>query len=147
QHKAYWHWQVPAYILTKDIAAGVFMLLALGVGLGPRIFGEYAGPNGGSTFVLLSLALFFTAATTALLVFDLEKPTRFLSILYRPQWRSWLARGAFLLIAFTVVLGITWTLSLAKIVGFDVPSSWQRVWLLLGSPLALLASVYTALLL
>ncbi len=34
QHKIPWHWPVPAYLVTKGIASGMFMLMALGWGLG-----------------------------------------------------------------------------------------------------------------
>jgi hypothetical protein len=30
QHKIPWHWPVPAYLVTKGIGAGLFMLLSLG---------------------------------------------------------------------------------------------------------------------
>ena len=36
QHKIPWHWPVPAYLVTKGIGAGLFMLLSLGYGL--RLF-------------------------------------------------------------------------------------------------------------
>ena len=77
--------------------------------------------------VWLALSLLLTLATTGLLVSDLERPERFLRILTRPQWRSWLTRGAFLLIAFSLVLPLwlligTW-LALMGLTIFTVTAS------------------------
>ncbi len=113
QHKAPWHWPVPAYLVTKGIGAGLFMVLALGFGLGIAPFDALTAVVAG--FV----ALLFIAITTGLLVYDLDKPLRFLSILYRPQWRSWLTRGAFLLVGFTLVAGLWWLLESAAYLGMD----------------------------
>jgi hypothetical protein len=41
-----------------------------------------------------------------LLVADLRQPTRFLWTLTRPQWRSWLVRGAYVITAFGALLGL-----------------------------------------
>jgi Fe-S-cluster-containing dehydrogenase component/formate-dependent nitrite reductase membrane component NrfD len=74
-HPAPWGWRVSSYFLTKGIAAGA-MMLALG--------GLLAGV----------LALAGIALTGVLLVWDLKRPERFISLFTRPQWRSWLALGA-----------------------------------------------------
>jgi formate-dependent nitrite reductase membrane component NrfD len=44
------------------------------------------------------VALVFAAATGVLLVADLKQPKRFYFIFTRPQWGSWLVRGAFILL-------------------------------------------------
>lgn len=92
QHKIPWHWPVPAYLVTKGIGSGIFTILSLGFGLGMFPFDSLTFVVGGF------LSILFIAITTALLVLDLERPERFLSIIFRPQWRSWLARGAYILI-------------------------------------------------
>ncbi len=141
QHKIPWHWPVPAYLVTKGIGSGIFMAIAAAVGLG---LAQLSAP-------LLATALFvsllFIAITTGLLVFDLDKPLMFYTILTRPQWRSWLTRGAFVLIGFSVVGGL-WFLaeagaalnfwSEATITGLRLVLAW------LGMPLAVLAAIYTA---
>jgi hypothetical protein len=48
---------------------------------------------------LSTVALLFTALTTVLLVWDLDHKERFLRVVFTPQSKSWLARGAFILIA------------------------------------------------
>jgi hypothetical protein len=50
---------------------------------------------------LATVALLFTALTTVLLVWDLDHKERFLRVVFTPQSKSWLARGAFILIAYS----------------------------------------------
>jgi formate-dependent nitrite reductase membrane component NrfD/ferredoxin len=139
QHKIPWHWPVPAYLVTKGIGAGIFMLLSLGIGLG--IFSMEGTPALVSGF----LSLLFIGVTTGLLVYDLDKPERFLYILLRPQWNSWLARGAVLLIGFTVVGGLWWLAELgATAFGWDPGGQLRVILLWLGLPFAVGAAVYTA---
>ncbi|MFN2137556.1 MAG: NrfD/PsrC family molybdoenzyme membrane anchor subunit, partial [Candidatus Promineifilaceae bacterium] len=137
QHKIPWHWPVPAYLVTKGIGSGIFMLLALGWGL--RLV-DYSN----TTAIIASfLVLLFLAATTVLLVYDLERPARFLYILMRPQWKSWLARGAVLLIGLSIITLVYWLFEIgAPVFGYD--SSAGRFLLLLGFPFALGVAVYTA---
>lgn len=141
QHKVPWHWPVPAYLVTKGIGSGVFLAIAAAVGLG------LAPLTAPFLAIALFASLLFIGVTTLLLIFDLEKPLMFFTILTRPQWRSWLTRGAFILIAFTVVAGL-WFLaeagaalnlwSEAFIAGLRPIAAWT------GIPLAVLAAVYTA---
>jgi formate-dependent nitrite reductase membrane component NrfD len=87
---------------------------------------------------LSSIAMLFTALTTVLLVWDLEHKARFLRVVFTPQTKSWLARGAFILIAYSGLSGTFW---LASVLGFSVLTNvllWPTV--LLG----FLAAVYTA---
>jgi len=100
-----WGWRVSSYIWTKGIAAGVGFFAALGAYVDLR-----AGTRS-HTLVRSAplIALVFLAITGALLVSDLKRPERFWTILTRPQWRSWLARGAFIITAFAAAL-IAWTL-------------------------------------
>lgn len=141
QHKVPWHWPVPAYLVTKGIAAGLFLLAALGLAFGWVT----------ATPVVLAGAavatVVFLLATTALLVYDLERPERFLSIVFRPQWKSWLVRGAFLLIGFSGLATLWAAGEVAAWQGWldpDLASAW-RPWLLgVGSPLAIGTAVYTA---
>ena len=46
----------------------------------------------------------FLAITGGLLLWDLEHPERFYLIFTRPQWRSWLVKGAFIIAGYTLVL-------------------------------------------
>lgn len=141
QHKIPWHWPVPAYLVTKGIAAGVFLILALGYLLDLNPFDARSYTLGGIASIV------FTAITTALLVFDLERPERFLRILFRPQWKSWLVKGAYLLVGFTLLSGI-WTLLEAGAhwgwLSVDLSSSSRDILLWTGVPLAIGTAIYTA---
>ncbi len=136
-HKVPWHWQVPAYLVTKSIGTGVFLLLAMAVLFGVSL------PAG----VLLgggALGIVATLATTALLVMDLEHPERFLRILTRPQWKSWLTRGAFLLIGFSTVSGLWWLAEVAQALGWVQLGVARPLLAAVTIPLAIGAATYTA---
>jgi formate-dependent nitrite reductase membrane component NrfD len=66
---------------------------------------SFAGPVAGLAAPLISLV--FLALTTALLVLDLKRPERFLFLLLKPNWRSWLVWGGWILTAHGV-LGVAW---------------------------------------
>lgn len=125
--KAPWGWHVSLYTWTKSVAAGVYLLPALfgltGLGL-PEAWGRAAA----------GVALAFLALTSVLLVADLTHPWRFWRILYRPQWRSWLARGAYVITAYGVLL----TLSLFG------GEALRRVLLVPTAFFAAFTAVYTA---
>jgi Fe-S-cluster-containing dehydrogenase component/formate-dependent nitrite reductase membrane component NrfD len=129
-HRIPWHWQVPAYLVTKAVGAGAFLVGALGMALVPAF----------PFFTALAplVALLGIGLTTALLVWDLDRPERFWTILIRPQWRSWLARGAFILIGFSAVAGLYF---LAYNLGAPAVAGWL-LWP--GIVLAGLSAVYTA---
>jgi formate-dependent nitrite reductase membrane component NrfD len=84
------------------------------------------------------LAVVFLAITGALLIWDLEKPTRFYMIFTRPQWRSWLVRGAFIIAGYGTIIGLHLVAALAG--AHDVP----RLLTWAGLPLAVMTAVYTA---
>jgi len=94
-HEKPWGLDMALYLLTKGIATGALLLGAILFWLGVR------GPL--TTLVAPSVALVFISATAVILVVDLERPERFFYILTRPNWDSWLARGAFILTAFGAV--------------------------------------------
>ena len=109
-HQGSWGWKVSAYLWTKSIAAGLMLVL-------PFIEG-WSSPAHDSTLRLtaIAIALGFLAATGILLVADLKRPSRFLWVITRPQWRSWLTRGAYILMFFG--LGVT-GLAAAELAGAE----------------------------
>jgi len=141
QHEVPWHWPVPAYLVTKGVGAGVVLVLALAwLGLGLPFSAPVAIAAG-----LVSLLMM--GATTALLVYDLEHPERFLYILLRPQWRSWLTRGAIFLIGFTNIVLLWWAIEVAGHVGWlsaALAESVRAPLLVLASLLGIGAAIYTA---
>lgn len=132
-HTAPWDWRVSLYTWTKGIAAGAYLvpllLLLLGVLGNETLLWSLVTP-----FVAGS----FLVATGALLLWDLEHPTRFYLIFARPQWRSWLVRGAVLISSFGVVLALHFLSALA---GLDDVRQWLAI---AGLPLSVLSAVYTA---
>jgi formate-dependent nitrite reductase membrane component NrfD len=131
-HRVPWHWQVPAYLVTKAIGAGLLMLAAAGTAL------EILPASPLFLTVAPALALLLAAVTTGLLVWDLDRPERFWKILARPQWRSWLTRGAVVLIAFSGGAGLIWFANLTGRAGLARALAWPAV------ALGALAAVYTA---
>ncbi len=131
EHPSPWGWKVSAYIWTKSIAAGAFLLPAAGLALGlvtdnPLL--AWGGPI---------IALIFLAITAGLLVWDLQRPDRFFTILIRPQWRSWVAIGTFILLFFGVIVALSILAAIAGAGGL-----MQVLWWL-GGVLAILAAIYT----
>ena len=139
QHQVPWHWPVPAYLVTKGLAAGLFMVLSLG-----WLFNWF--PFDGLTAVLGGLtSVIFMLLTTGFLVYDLEKPERFLYILIRPQWNSWLARGAIFLMGFSTIVGIWWLLETLAYFGVtNLVEPIRPFFYVVGFLLAVGVAVYTA---
>jgi formate-dependent nitrite reductase membrane component NrfD/ferredoxin len=99
-----WGSKVAAYLWTKSIAAGAFLVASLGIGAGLLTTDALTGlaaPVIGLAFLLL---------TSLLLVFDLKRPERFLYLIFKPNPRSWLVLGGFVLFA-AGVLGALWLLA------------------------------------
>lgn len=130
-HKLHWGWKVDAYLVTKGLAAGA-CLWAPFLGLGAM------APGLARDYLPELLGLLGLGATNALLVADLKRPTKFLSILLRPNHRSWLVKGAYVLIAFGAVTSLALG---ARLFGFPGLADGLR-WLNLVP--ASLAAAYTA---
>ena len=62
------------------------------------------------------VAFIFLAITGVLLIMDLGRPDRFLNVLFRPQWKSWLSRGAYIITAYGAILTL-WLV--ASFLGFE----------------------------
>ena len=132
-HSVPWDWRVSLYTLTKGIAAGVYLVAVLLMALG-----RLSATSRVWLFDVPILAGAFLAVTGALLVWDLEHPARFYLIFTRPQWRSWLVRGAFLIAGYAAVLAVH------LLAAFAHRPQWTRELIWVGLPLALLTAVYTA---
>jgi Fe-S-cluster-containing dehydrogenase component/formate-dependent nitrite reductase membrane component NrfD len=148
-HSLPWDWRVSLYTWTKGVAAGAYLVAALLVLLGylnaqgtPGTVN--ASPLGGFPasplwlWVAPVVSGAFLAITGALLIWDLEHPERFYLIFTRPQWRSWLVKGAFIIAGYSLVLALhfaaTW---LGR-------GSYQPWLMLAGVPLGVMTAVYTA---
>jgi Fe-S-cluster-containing dehydrogenase component/formate-dependent nitrite reductase membrane component NrfD len=130
-HRAPWGLPVSAYIWTKAIAAGSYLVVALLIllGLDPTsVLWKWTAPL---------VSAFFLAITFILLIADLEHPSRFYLILTRPQWRSWIVRGAVILTGFSAVLGVH---LLGSLTGNGPP----RGLAIIGALFAIASGTYTA---
>jgi Fe-S-cluster-containing dehydrogenase component/formate-dependent nitrite reductase membrane component NrfD len=132
-HEAPWHWRVSLYTWTKAIAAGVYLVLAA-----LALRGAVSWTGALWLFAVPLVGGVFLAATGALLIADLKHPERFYMIFTRPQWRSWLVRGAFIIAGYALVLALHFVAALA---------GWPALAEALALPgivLAALTAVYTA---
>jgi Fe-S-cluster-containing dehydrogenase component len=135
-HPAWWGWRVSAYLVTKSLASGLFVVLAWLLWPWTDVL-----PASWPALAALSLApLVALAATGALLVADLKRPERFWTLFVHVNWSSWLARGTFVLAGYGAVLA-----AFALLVTAAEPrlGPLHVALLLAGLPLALLAAAYT----
>ncbi len=97
-HEKPWGFLISLYLWTKSLAAGpvlvASLLMLLGYARAPILFGRIVP--------LISMAL--TLVTAFLLIVDLERPERFLKVLFHPNWRSWLVLGAYILILYSLIV-------------------------------------------
>lgn len=102
-HPAPWGRKISAYLWMKSIAAGALLVPAILLELGRR---------SGSLLTLMCplIALVALAATSLLLVFDLRRPGRFYFLVTKPNFRSWLVLGGYVLTVYGV-LATAWLLT------------------------------------
>ena len=92
-----WGWEVSAYVLTKAIAAGVFLVPFIAMLLGYEV-------SSNAKLWSAGISLGFLALTGLFLVMDLDRPDRFLYVLLRPQWNSWLVKGGYTITVFGLLV-------------------------------------------
>ena len=127
-----WGWEVSAYVWTKALATGAFLVPFLAL-----VFG-WAPVSGTIQWSGFGLGLLFLTLTGALLVKDLDRPARFAYVLLRPQWGSWLVKGGYAITFYGALLTL-WGLS--HWLGLE----GVRAFALWGSAiLAVITAVYTA---
>jgi Fe-S-cluster-containing dehydrogenase component/formate-dependent nitrite reductase membrane component NrfD len=130
-HAVPWGRKVSLYIWTKSIAAGAFLLSSVGVALG------LVPDSPLLTWMSPLLAIIFLAITSYLLIVDLKRPERFYTILLRPQWRSWLTIGAYILTLYGALLGLTFLTAAFGATGLRHFLLWP------GGIAAILSAIYT----
>ena len=138
RHPMPWGWRVSSYFLTKGIAAGVILALAIATLAGMDLTAEWA--RWGAPLV----ALVFLAVTGLLLVADLKRPDRFYFLLTRGNPGSWLVRGAWILAAYATILSLWVLVGILESTGVfngDALISWL-LWI--SVPPALATAGYTA---
>lgn len=133
EHYRSWGWEVYGYTWTKSISAGVFLLTAL------AMLGGLVDPSPTVVGVSALVSTVFLGLTGLLLVLDLEQPARFHWVLLRPNWTSWLVKGAYIITAFGGYLGLVvlgWLLGIGAIT--------NPIVLAVGAISATATAVYTA---
>ncbi len=127
-----WGWEVAGYVMTKAISAGALLVLFLAF-----IF-NFSDVSITNLWLSIGAGLFFLAATGILLVMDLDQPKRFVYVLLRPQWKSWLVRGGY---SITVYGGLLSLLALFTLLEMDLVVT---ILLWASALIAILVAVYTA---
>jgi formate-dependent nitrite reductase membrane component NrfD len=148
-HSLPWDWRVSLYTWTKGIAAGAYLVAALLFIINsarvapfiPSLADDFEAVSAGSfiwLWVAPVLSGAFLAITGGLLIWDLEHPARFLLIFTRPQWRSWLVKGAFIIAGYSLILALHF---FAALIG---NKALPLLLIIPGLPLAALTAIYTA---
>ncbi|MDH5367709.1 MAG: polysulfide reductase NrfD [Cyclobacteriaceae bacterium] len=111
-----WGWEVSAYVLTKAISAGAFLVYFLGSMLDMSSSTELTWTAG-------IISLVFLLLTGLFLVMDLDRPDRFLYVLLRPHWESWLVKGGYFITIFGGAItswlgGVYFNIPLLSQIGF-----------------------------
>ena len=127
-----WGWEVAGYIMTKALSAGILGL--------PLLLSQLGLIDLSSETLWISslLSLLFLGATGILLIIDLDQPKRFLYVLLRPQWNSWLVKGGYII---SVYGGLVTLLGGANFLGFGEWVYWL-IWPVLA--FAVMLAIYTA---
>jgi Fe-S-cluster-containing dehydrogenase component len=130
-HPPVWGWHIWTYLVTKNIAAGAGIvapfLAMLGVAAG-----------GARDYVPEIVALVFLGVTTFLLIHDLGRPERFWHLLLKPNTKSWLVKGGWVLTGFGAVAAAA---LVARWMGMGEIADVLR-WV--NVPLAVMTSGYSA---
>ncbi|MEM8909397.1 MAG: NrfD/PsrC family molybdoenzyme membrane anchor subunit, partial [Bacteroidota bacterium] len=127
-----WAWEVAAYVWTKAIATGIFLVPFLA-----WLLGETSMKTEGIWWIL-GIGMGFLALTGLLLVKDLDRPDRFLSVLLRPQWNSWLVKGGYAITVYGGLLALLVLTTWMEWIAFEQILMWAT------AALAVLVAVYTA---
>ena len=127
-----WGWEVSAYVWTKAIAAGAFLVPFLAWAFG------FAEVNNLAMWWGLGLGVVFLGLTGILLVMDLDRPDRFLNVLLRPQWNSWLVKGGYSISAYGGLLTILAVATWFGWTSIGAPVMW------ITAVVAVIVAIYTA---
>ena len=127
-----WGWEVPAYVWSKAVSAGSFLVLfmltaLLGITVPDSL-----------QWAAWGVSLLFLSMTGALLVKDLDRPDRFVSVMLRPQFGSWLVRGGYTITGYGAFLALWAAGRFLGLPALQTASLWG------GALMALVTAVYTA---
>ncbi len=126
-----WGWEVSAYITSKAIAAGAFLIPFIAILLGYEV-------SDTSKLWSVGISLMFLGLTGLFLVMDLDRPDRFLNVLLRPQWNSWLVKGGYTITIFGLLVTFWGAITLF---GWNIPEM-PLLWI--TAFFAIMLAIYTA---
>ncbi len=126
-----WGWEVSAYVMTKAIAAGAFLIPFLAMLMG-------YGLSDTTKLWSAGISLVFLALTGLFLVMDLDRPDRFLNVLLRPQWNSWLVKGGYTITVFGLLVTIWGAMTYFNIEMGETVLLWVTAFF------AVMLAIYTA---
>ena len=141
-----WGWEVSSYVWTKAISTGTFLVVFLS--LFSNIFSQNETLNllasniiGSTTtlYIAILAGLFFLTLTGVLLIMDLDQPKRFLFVLLRPHWKSWLVKGGYSITFFGLCLTIS-----GLLIYLDFGVKYQFAILSISAAFAIITAMYTA---
>jgi Fe-S-cluster-containing dehydrogenase component/formate-dependent nitrite reductase membrane component NrfD len=127
-----WGWEVSGYVLTKAISAGAFLVAFVAMIFNFSEVGET------TIWISVIAGLGFLGATGVLLIMDLDQPKRFLYVLLRPQWKSWLVRGGYSISIYGALLSL---LGLFTFLEMDT-AAYIVMWA--AAVIAIMVAIYTA---
>jgi Fe-S-cluster-containing dehydrogenase component/formate-dependent nitrite reductase membrane component NrfD len=131
-HPAPWGSKIAAYLWTKSIGGGVLIVATILFALG------FDNKLPLLTTVGPTIALVFTFFTVFLLVIDLKRPERFYYLLTKPNLKSWLVLGGYVLMLYALAAFI-WLFTASGSGGsVPMPLAW------LGAALGACAACYSA---
>jgi Fe-S-cluster-containing dehydrogenase component/formate-dependent nitrite reductase membrane component NrfD len=137
-HPRPWGWRVTTYLWAKAVGGGAVLIAALALLLGIDL-GVL------TTIVAPGLGVLGVGATGLLLVTDLKRPERFLYILTKSNFRSWLVLGSYALAAFAAVSGIWLLVGIGLETGMlGSADTALTVLAILGVPTGIMVAAYTA---
>ena len=127
-----WGWEVSGYVWTKAISAGAFLVLFLASAFGG------VTPSESMEWWAYGIGLVFLTLTGILLVIDLDQPKRFLYVLLRPHWNSWLVKGGY---SITLYGGLLTLLIVGLLVDLG---ALNQVIMWITAATAVIVAIYTA---
>lgn len=127
-----WGWEVSAYVWTKAISAGAFLVLFLASAFG------WVAPSESMEWWTYGIGLVFLTLTGILLVIDLDQPKRFLYVLLRPHWASWLVKGGY---SITLYGGLLTLLIIGLLVDLG---ALNQIIMWITAVTAVIVAIYTA---
>src|ERR1051325_2949298 len=148
-HSIPWDWRGSPFTWAKGNASGTYLIAAL-----LQFFGLISFFGALWLWATPVISGAFLGLTGLLLIWDLEHPERFYMILTKRQWKSWLVKGTFIILGYSIVLLLHFIASIMLVSSASASANvsaptlfWstsQSLLAIAGGPLALLTAVYTA---